>query len=202
MAVVLALALAGCVASAQVTSPSAGQSASAFGGVELTTPYALPDLTLTDDAGNDFNVRTGSDAPVLVFYYGYTNCPDICLGVLTDLASAMNRLGEADRERIQVIFVTVDPARDTPAVLSKYLSRIDPQFIGLTGEQAEIETLMASMGVGVAGIEKTADGGYEVNHTAQVVGFNRKREGVLVWTQGTSIGVLKADFETLVRQQG
>ena len=70
MAVVLALALAGCVASAQVTSPSAGQSASAFGGVELTTPYALPDLTLTDDAGNDFNVRTGSDAPVLVWTQG------------------------------------------------------------------------------------------------------------------------------------
>ena len=198
----LALALlAGCTAPATPSVPVASESASRFQGVELTTPYALPDLTLTDHTGGDFNVRTSSERPVLVFYYGYTNCPDICLGVLTDIASAMNRLSDADRARVQVLFVTVDPARDTPAVLAKYLSRIDPDFIGLTGEQADLDQLMASMGVGVAGIEKAATG-YEVNHTAQIVGFDLERRGVLVWPQGTAIGVLKADLETLIRQQG
>jgi len=100
------------------------------------------------------------------------------------------------------VFVTVDPQRDTPPVMAKYLSRIDPGFIGLTGSQKTIEQVAASMGVAVEGIEQRADGGYDVTHSAQVVGFGSSRRGVLVWTQGTPIGTYRADFERLVRQQG
>lgn len=196
----LALALlAGCAPAATVTVPSATPG---YLGAELTTPYQLPDMSLNDQTGNAFNLRTGSKAPVLIFFFGYTNCPDICLGTLTDLASAANRLPEDVRSRLQVVFVTVDPQRDTPPVMAKYLSRIDPGFIGLTGSQKTIEQVAASMGVAVEGIEQRADGGYDVTHSAQVVGFGSSRRGVLVWTQGTPIGTYRADFERLVRQQG
>jgi protein SCO1 len=197
----MALALlAGCAPAATVSVPSPGPSA--YGGAVLDKPYELPDLSLTDTNGKEFAVRTGSDKPVLVFFFGYTNCPDICLGVLTDLASAVNRLPEDVRNRVQVVFVTVDPHRDTPEAMTKYLARIDPGFVGLTGEPKTILQLAASMGVGIEGIEDHHDGAYDVTHTTQVIGFDAQRRGVIVWTQGTAIGTFRADFERLVRQQG
>lgn len=200
MAVLAAALLAGCTGAP--AAPNAEQSASGYGGVELTTPYQLPDATLTASTGEQFDLRTGSDAPVLVLFYGYTNCPDICLGVLTDLASALNRVPDDVREKIQVLLLTVDPERDTPEVLAGYLARIDPDFIGLTAPLEVIEPVAGAMGVGIEGTEELPDGGYEVNHTAQVIGFDAARRGVLVWTQGTTIGTYRADLERLVRQQG
>ena len=115
----LALALlAGCTAPATPSVPVASESASRFQGVELTTPYALPDLTLTDHTGGDCNVRTSSERPVLVFYYGYTNCPDICLGVLTDIASAMDRLSCGE-----------DPASSTPKTSSSTGASEPPKVV-------------------------------------------------------------------------
>ncbi|HSK32073.1 MAG TPA: SCO family protein [Propionicimonas sp.] len=196
----LALALlAGCTPAATVTVPTA---TSGYLGAELTTPYQLPDVALDDQTGKAFNLRTGSSAPVLVFFFGYTNCPDICLSTLTDLATATVRLPEDVRSRLQVVFITVDPHRDTPPVMAKYLSRIDPGFVGLTGPTATIEQVAASMGVVIEGIDEHHDGAYDVTHSAQVVGFDAARRGVVVWTQGTSISTYRADFERLVRQQG
>jgi len=200
LAGLLALALlAGCAPAAIVTVPSA---APGYLGAELSTPYELPDVALDDQAGRAFNLRTGSTAPVLVFFFGYTNCPDICLSTLTDLATATNRLPDDVRSRLQVVFVTVDPQRDSPPVMAKYLSRIDPGFVGLTGPTATVEQVAASMGVVIEGIDEHHDGAYDVTHSAQVVGFDADRRGVVVWTQGTSIGTYRADFERLVRQQG
>lgn len=199
----LAFALvAGCAPAATVPGPPAASSTSGYGGAELTAPYVLPDLVLTDQSGEDFNLRTGSDRPVLVFFFGYTNCPDICLSVLTDLASALNRAPAGIRDRVQVVFVTVDPGRDNPTALAKYLARIDPGFVGLTGPAEKIGAAAASMGVAVEGTETLPDGGYDVSHSTQVIGFDSTRRGVLVWTQGTGIGTYRADFERLVRQQG
>ncbi len=202
--VLLGVVLAGCTPAATVTMPSASASATGSGylGAELTTPYRLPDVTLEASTGKEFDVRTGSTAPVFVLYFGYTNCPDICLGTLTDLASALNRVPEDVRAKIQVALVTVDPERDTPTVMADYLKRIDPDFIGLTGDMDRIEKVAAAVGVAIEGVEQRPDGGYDVNHTAQVIGFNADREGVLVWTQGTPIATYRADLERLVRQQG
>lgn len=200
LAALLALSLiAGCAPAATVTVPSTQPG---YLGAELTTPYLLPDVELDDQAGKPFNLRTGSSAPVLVFFFGYTNCPDICLSTLTDLATATGRLPEDARSRVQVVFVTVDPRRDSPPVMAKYLSRIDPGFVGLTGPTATIAQVAASMGVVIEGIDEHYEGAYEVTHSAQVVGFDAARRGVVVWTQGTSIGTYRADFELLVRQQG
>ena len=199
-AIVLAV-VAGCAPAAE-PQRSVAASVAGYGGVELTTPYSLPDVTLTDQDGRSFDVRAGSGKPVLVFFFGYTHCPDICLGVLTDLASASNRLPEEVRAKLQVVFVTVDPARDDPAALRTYLNRIDPGFLGLTGDAGDIERLAEAMGVGIEGTQRLPNGDYEVLHTAQVVGFDAQRRGVLVWTQGTPIGTYRSDFERLVRQQG
>ncbi len=191
--------LGGCAAAPVVTTPSPS-SVSRFAGAEITTPYVLPDVTLRASTGQDFNLRTGTDRPAMVVYFGYTNCADVCLNTMTDLASAMNRLPADVRSRIQVLLVTVDPARDTPAVLATYLARIDPDFIGLTGSPADIGAVAAALGVAIEGVEAHPDGGYDVTHSDQVIGIDAARRGVVVWTQGTPIGTLKTDFERLIRQ--
>ncbi len=199
--VLVLVLLSGCAPAGPREVPGPSPSASGYLGAELTTPYPVPDVTLTDSHGEDFNLRTGSDRPVLVVYFGYTHCPDICLGVLTDLASALNRVPDDVRARIQVLLVSVDPERDSPRAMRDYLARIDPDFLGLTGDPQGIEQVAAAMGVAIEGTEERADGGYDINHSAPVIGVDAERRGVIVWTQGTPIGTYRSDFERLVRQQ-
>ncbi|MFT4218619.1 MAG: SCO family protein [Micropruina sp.] len=197
-----AVVLAACGAPAADIRPVGSPSAKTYGGAELTEPYTMPDVRLTDSAGQPFALRTGSDKPVVVIFFGYTNCPDICKTTLSDLASALNRVSPEARGKIQVLLITTDPDRDTPEVLKAYLARFDPTFIGLTASLDEIKKVAGSMGVVIEGTTKTADGGYEVTHSTQVIGFDAARKGRLVWTQGTSIGTYKDDFERFVAAQG
>ncbi len=138
----------------------------------------------------------------MVVFFGYTNCPDICKTTLSDLASALNRVSPEARGKIQVLLVTTDPARDTPEVLKAYLARFDPTFIGLTAPLDQIKKIAAPLGVVIEGTTKTPDGGYEVTHSTQVIGFDAARKGRLVWTQGTAIGTFKDDFERFAATQG
>ncbi len=202
VAAVAAVLLTACGAPAADIRPVGSPTASLYGGAELTEPYTMPDATLTDSAGRPFALRTGSDKPVVVVFFGYTNCPDICKATLSDLASALNRVSPEARGKIQVLLITTDPARDTPDVMKAYLARFDPTFIGLTASLDEIKKIAATMGVVIEGTTKTADGGYEVTHSTQVIGFDAARKGRLVWTQGTSIGTYKDDFERFAAAQG
>lgn len=201
-ALLMAGSLSGCQSAtdgpvAKVSVPSAGNSG--YQGTWLDTPMLLPQASLTDTSGADFDLRTGSDKPVLVVFFGYTSCPDICIGIMTDLASAMNRLDAEVRDQIQVMMITVDPDRDTPEVMRAYLDRIDPSFIGLTGSLTTITEIGSYLGVSIEGTVPAAGGGYEVNHSTQVLGFDAERNGRLVWTQGTSVGTFRADLERFVQ---
>ena len=172
-----------------------------YGAVELTEPYTMPPATFTDSEGQPFDLRTGTDKPVVIVFFGYTSCPDICKTTMSDLASALNRVTPETRAKVQVLLITVDPARDTPAVLKSYLARFDPSFIGLTAPLPQTEKVAAAMGVVIDGTTKTPDGGYDVTHSSQVIGFDSARKGRLVWTQGTSIGDFKDDFDRFAAAQ-
>ncbi len=196
-----AVVLTACSAPAANVRPVGSATAHTYGGVELTEPYTMPDAAFTDSSGNKFALRTGTDKPVVIVFFGYTSCPDICKTTMSDLASALNRVTPETRAKVQVLLITVDPARDTPEVLKSYLTRFDPSFIGLTAPLAQTEKVAASMGVVIDGTTKTADGGYDVTHSSQVIGFDANRIGRLVWTQGTSIGDFKADFDRFAAAQ-
>jgi protein SCO1 len=202
VAVLSALVLAACSGPAANVRPVGGATAHTYGGVELTEPYTMPEATFTDGSGQKFHLRTGTDKPVVIVFFGYTNCPDICRTTMSDLASALNRVTPETRAKVQVLLITVDPERDTPAVLTSYLARFDPSFIGLTAPLDEVKKVAATMGVVVEGTTKTPDGGYEVTHSTQVIGFDAERKGRLVWTQGTSIGAFKDDFDRFAAAQG
>ena len=125
-----------------------------FAGIDLPEPYQRPTFTLTDTAGEsyDFGAETGG-RPTLLFF-GYTQCPDVGPATMADVAVALRMSDPALAEQVQLVFVTTDPATDTPDVLGEYLDRFDAdlptQFVGLTGEQDAIDKAQLAAGVPLA----------------------------------------------------
>ena len=169
------------------------------GGSSLPEPYSMPEVSLTDTSGRPYNLATTPSKPVTLVFFGYTHCPDVCIAVLSDVSLALQRIAPADRDQIQLIFITTDPARDKEKQIRRYLDRFNPTFVGLTGPMSTIKRAASEVGVEIEGLKKLPSGGYEVGHSAQVIGFNRN-SGVVIWTPGTSIGALKHDFALLVNR--
>ena len=163
--------------------------------------YGLPDVSLTDTSGAAYNLRTGNASaavpPVTVLFFGYSNCPDGCTGILADMATARNRMAADLRSKVRLVCITTDPARDTPSVLKTYLDRIDPNYVGLTGDLATIVSVARSVGVAIEDGQKLPSGGYEVTHGTQVIGFGQDYRAAVVWMYPTPVGDLRVDFETL-----
>lgn len=175
---------------------SGAEDESRYHGAELTTPYTMPDVTLTATNDEPFNLVTDTGHEVTLFFFGYTHCPDVCQLVMSDLTLAMQQLSDDVRERTQLVFVTTDPARDNTTVLREYLDGYDPDYVGLTGDLADIKTAAKAMGVAITGMNKLPSGGYEVGHGAQVVGF-RGDHAPVIWTQGTPVDDLAAGITEL-----
>ena len=202
-AALLAVGLVLLVSSTPAPEPSAGggyaDPAGYAGGSSLPDPYTMPDITLTDTAGRPYNLVSSPSKPVTLLFFGYTKCPDVCVAVLADVAMALQRIPSADRDHIQVVFVTTDPARDDGKRIRAYLDRFDPSFVGLTGRLATIKKAAGQVGVDIEGMKKLPSGGYEVGHSAQVIGFDHT-SGVVLWTPETPIAALKHDFSLLVER--
>jgi protein SCO1/2 len=140
----------------------------AFGVTRLLGPHGpvAPDFTLTDQSGNAFALSSERGHPVALFF-GYAHCPDICPTTLAALAQAKRKLDPA--ERFAVVFVTVDPRRDTPAVLGRYLRLFDPSFIGLSGTDAQLEPVYAAYHVYHQDLPNQGSAaGYLVAHSSAV----------------------------------
>ncbi|GAA3184078.1 SCO family protein [Blastococcus jejuensis] len=125
-----------------------------YAGLDLSEPYRRPSFTLTDTTGASFDFTDRTQGRPTLLFFGYTNCPDVCPATMADVAVAMRGMDPAVAEQVQVVFVTTDPAFDTPAVLGEYLDRFDAdlpsQFIGLTGDQELIDQAQLSAGVPLA----------------------------------------------------
>ena len=123
------------------------------------------ELALT---GHDGKPRTLADfrGKAVVLSFGYTHCPDICPTTLADLAAAVKSLG-ADGARVQVLFVTVDPERDTPEVLAKYVPAFDPGFLGLYGDAAATQKVAKEFKIFYEKRPGGAPGAYTVDHSGQ-----------------------------------
>jgi protein SCO1/2 len=163
-----------------------------FHGAEPPEAYRMPDITLQADNGQPFNLITDTAYPVTLVFFGYTNCPDVCPLVLSDLTSTYLQLPASVRAATQVLFITTDPARDTDAVLRAYLSRYNPDFVGITGSLGTIKTAAEDMGVAISGTHRLPGGGYDVGHSSQVIGFRGNTAPVL-WTAGTPVPDMVSD---------
>lgn len=172
-----------------------------FHGTGLTDGYAMPDVDLTDQDGNAWNLATSATTKALALFFGYTNCPDVCPGILADMATAKRRLENGLGDDVTLVMVTTDPARDNPAALKGYLERIDESFIGLTGELATISAIASSMGIAIEEGKKLPSGGYEVDHGSQILGIGDDRRVQVIWTTGYSVQDLREDYARLITRQ-
>ncbi len=146
-------------------------------GALLTEPYAVPDTELTDTDGQPFSLAADTDKRLTLVFFGYTHCPDICQTVMANVAAGLTRLDDAEREQVDVVFVTTDPARDDEQTLRTYLDRFDPAFLGLTGDLGTITDLGNTLGVAVEKGEKLPSGGYEVDPRHPGDRCRRRRPG-------------------------
>jgi protein SCO1/2 len=138
-----------------------------FRGTTYAEPYPVaPDFQLIR-AGHDTFQLSETRGNVVALFFGYTSCPDVCPITLGELNRALEKLGDQARQ-VQVLFVTVDPARDTPESVQEYVNHFNPDFIGLSGSEAALAQVWHSYGVMREVAESTSAMGYLVSHSARV----------------------------------
>ena len=197
VAVAGVLLLAGCGVAASSNVPQLS-SGTQWAGAELLHPLHRPSFTLTDDAGQPYDFAAQTRGKLTLLYFGYTHCPDICPLNMADTAAALGDLPAGVRARITVVFVTTDPARDTPAVLRAWLARYDPAFIGLTGSPAEIELAQIAANVPPSAIEATGKGSYVVDHAGYVIAYTRDNLAHMTYPAGVEPSAEAKDLSRLV----
>lgn len=135
----------------------------------IDPPKPKPEFTLTDTAGDAYDFVAETEGKLALLYFGYLNCPDICPVHLAQIAETFDRLPDVARDT-EVVFVSVDPERDTPDAIRAFLDNFDSRFTGLTGTLEELEAAQTAAGVPVAVFVGDGDD-YTVNHAAQVIAF-------------------------------
>lgn len=176
---------------------AACQSEPEYHGTLWPSPQEAADFTLTSANGpvslSDYAGK------VVLLYFGYTFCPDVCPGTLADLGYAVRELGR-DADKVQVIMITVDPERDTPEQLAEYMSHFHPTFVGLSGSQAEIAAVAAQYGVFYQRHEGTAATGYLVDHTARVFVIDQHGKYWLSFPFGMARDQIKSDLHNVIKR--
>jgi protein SCO1 len=182
------LVLAGCDKLAGSKSP--------FNGIDVTGSPLGKELNLTDHNGT---ARTLADfrGKVVVVTFGYTQCPDVCPTTLQDLSSAVKKLG-ADASRVQVLFVTVDPKRDKPALLKQYVPAFNPDFLGLYGDEAATKKATNDFKVYAQERAGKTPETYTVDHSAQTFAFDKEGRLRLVLGYGATPDAMASDFRILL----
>jgi protein SCO1 len=169
----LCAALAGFLLAAQVDSSQPVLAS----GTWLPAAKPIADFHLIDSQGRPFTRTSLLGHPTLL-YFGFSHCPDECPDTLAALARVDKRIQVPG---LQVLFVTVDPQRDTPAVLAGYLRHFDPSFLGVTGKPGEIGRLAAALGISISRVSLPG-GGYDFEHTEAILLFDSRAREVGVFT--------------------
>jgi protein SCO1 len=169
---------------------------SPFRGIDVTGGDMGRELRLRDPSGAE---RTLGDfrGKVVVVSFGYTHCPDVCPMTLANLASARRKLGD-DGKDVQVLFVTVDPQRDTPEVLAQYVPAFDPTFIGLTGSPDDVSRTSKSFHVYANARPAKPGEPYMVDHSAQMFAFDRQGRVRLVFAPDLAPDAIASDLRILL----
>ena len=185
--ILLAVLLAAC-------SPEAPR----FRSTDITGADFGRELALT---AHDGKPRTLADfrGKLVVLFFGYTHCPDVCPTTLADIAGVMKQLGP-DAARVQVLFVTVDPERDTPEVLSQYVPAFDASFLGLSGDDAATQRAAKEFRIFYEKRPGGAPGAYTVDHSAQSYVLDGRGRMRLFVKQERIPQDLAEDLRTLLKE--
>lgn len=169
-----------------------------FHGMVMQSPQPAADFTLTGHMGQPVSLSDFRGQLVLL-YFGYATCPDVCPTTLADLHRARQALGKRADE-VQVLMVTVDPERDTVEVLADYMPHFDPSFVGLTGTPEQIAEIATYYGIYYERQESDSALGYLVDHTATVMLIDRDGYLRVVYPFGTQSEEIAADLEYVLKR--
>ncbi len=168
-----------------------------FSGAVIQGVSAAPDFTLSSDRGpvslSDY------EGKVVLLYFGYTFCPDVCPTTLFDVAGAVEDLSDDEAEDVQLVFVTIDPARDTAERLGQYVRHFDGRFVGVTGTEEEIGSVATLYGIYYRAGEGTEATGYLMEHTATLLVVDRNGNLKLVIPFGVQSDAMASDIRYMLR---
>lgn len=168
-----------------------------YKGTLIEPPLPMPDFQLQDQNGTDFRLSSLRGNLVMLFF-GYTYCPDVCPITLAEFKQVKDNLGER-AAKVSFLFITVDPQRDTPEILAKHLRNLDPEFVGLTGTEEELVKVWTQFGVyreirQVEGLEN-----YLVDHTARIYVLDANQNLILTYPYDIGAKNLLEDVRHLLR---
>lgn len=187
LSLLLATAAAGCM-----------DSKPAFKAVDITGAEYARDFPLPDTTGRMRSVKEFQGKAVVVFF-GFTQCPDVCPTTLTELSTARQLLG-ADGARVQGIFVTVDPERDTPQVLQAYLANFGPDYVGLRGTPEQLAAVAKDFKIYYKKVEGKTPGSYTMDHSAASYVYDPQGRLRLYTRYGSGAQALADDLRLLLKQ--
>lgn len=165
----------------------------------LVQAIPRPGFVLTRTDGRPFNFRDETRGTLTFLFFGYTNCPDVCPLHMANIAAVRDSLPAEVARQVRFVFVTTDPARDTPERLASWLAEFDSSFIGLTGDAAALEVAQRSVGAPPASREGTGPGGYGVAHAAQLFAFTPDDSAHVVYPWGVKREDFVSDIPILLR---
>lgn len=199
-ALVSVLLLLGCQMEASERAEArAREAASGFRGRVIEGAGPRPDFVLNDARGGTFDFRAETEGRIALLFFGYTHCPDVCPIHMSSIAEVKRDLGAEFERRIEVVFVTVDPARDTPERLTTWLSGFDPAFIGLYGDRATVDSIQLGLGLPPAMLPDTTAETYDVGHGSPVVGWPAGDEVRVMFPFGTRQEDWRHDLQELAQ---
>jgi protein SCO1/2 len=194
----LGLSLAACdkVGGTAPGKTAAATPAASFQNTDVTGLEYARDFALTDHTGKP---RTLADykGKVVVIFFGYTQCPDVCPTTMADMAAVMQKLGP-QADRVQVLFATLDPERDTQALLASYVPAFDKRFVGLRGTPEQTAKVAKEFKVYYAKVPGTEPGNYTIDHTAGSYVFDRDGHLRLFVRHGQPSDALVHDIRQLL----
>ena len=196
MAALIAALMAGALASLAGCDKLFAPPKSSFHAIDVTGGEMGGELHLTDHNGRPRSLADFRGKAVVLFF-GYTHCPDVCPTTLSDLARAMRLLG-ADAARVQVLFVTVDPKRDTAELLRQYVPAFDPSFLGLSGDAAATAKVTKDFRVYAQERPGQSPESYTVDHSAQAFVFDPQGRVRLLMAYGSAPEAIASDLKKLL----
>lgn len=192
------LILIGFLAFLAACNPNGGQNSteSGFVGQDITGADFAKPLSLTDQTGKQ---RTMSDfkGKVVMLFFGYTHCPDVCPTTLSDLKQTMKLLGDKANE-VQVLFITVDPERDTQEVLAQFVPYFDARFLGLRGSVQETKDTLDNFKVYQAKVDEKSNGSYLIDHSAGMYVYDKNGKIRLYMQYGQKPEEMASDIKKLL----
>jgi protein SCO1/2 len=166
----------------------------------ITPPLPKPRFVLTDTSGAPFDFWNRTQGSITLLFFGYTYCPDECPMHMAKVGAALKKLPHGIAGQVKLVFVTTDPARDTPADLRHWLDHFDKRFVGLTGTPAALDAAQKAAGVPLAQREASRNGYYSVTHANFVVAYTKDNLGHVIYPGGVSEEDWIHDLPLLVRE--